>query len=85
MSDPAPVPGQHGLPDSCVVLVGPPGSGKTTVGRALAALMGVELLDSDQAIEAREGKSISDIFMDDGEPRFRQLERAEVAQALASH
>jgi shikimate kinase len=69
----------------CVVLTGPPGSGKTTVGRALAALLGVELRDTDQAIEAQQGRSISDIFLDDGESRFRELERAEVASSLASH
>ena len=69
----------------CVVLVGPPGSGKTTVGRALAALLGVELRDTDQAIEVGQGQSISDIFIDDGEPRFRELERAEVTSSLASH
>ena len=70
---------------SCVVLIGPPGSGKTTVGRALAALLGVQLRDTDQGIEAQQGRSISDIFMDDGEPLFRELERAEVVTALASH
>jgi len=69
----------------CLVLMGPPGSGKTTVGRALAKLLGVELRDTDEAIEARAGRSISDIFVEDGEPRFRELERAEVASSLASH
>ncbi|MBE3073641.1 MAG: shikimate kinase [Actinobacteria bacterium] len=69
----------------CVVLTGPPGSGKTTVGRALATLLGVELRDTDQAIEVQQGRSISDIFMDEGESRFRELERAEVASSLASH
>jgi len=69
----------------CLVLMGPPGSGKTTVGRALAALLGVELRDTDQAIEGQQGQSISDIFMDEGEPRFRELERAVVASCLASH
>jgi shikimate kinase len=68
-----------------VVLIGPPGSGKTTVGRALAHLLGVELRDTDQAIETQQGRSISDIFLDEGEERFRELERAEVAEALASH
>ncbi len=76
----------HDLPvASCVVLIGPPGSGKTTVGRALATLLDVEFRDTDHAIEAQQGRSISDIFMDDGEPRFRQLEQVEVALSLASH
>jgi shikimate kinase len=69
----------------CVVLIGPPGSGKTTVGHALATLLGVELRDTDRAIEVQEGRSVSDIFLDDGEPRFRELERAEVASSLSSH
>jgi shikimate kinase len=67
-----------------VVIIGPPGSGKTTVGRVLAALLGVELRDTDEAIEAQRGRSISDIFVDEGEPAFRELERAEVASALSS-
>jgi shikimate kinase len=67
------------------VLIGPPGSGKTTVGRALAKLLGVEFHDTDQAIELEQKRSISDIFLDDGEERFRELERAEVATSLSSH
>ena len=66
-----------------VVLVGPPGSGKSTVGGALADLLGLPLHDTDAAIEAAAGRSISDIFVDDGEPAFRALERAEVARAVA--
>jgi shikimate kinase len=66
-----------------VVLVGPPGAGKTTVGRALAARLGVALHDTDQAIEATTGRSIPDIFIEDGEAVFRDLERAEVARALS--
>lgn len=66
-----------------VVLVGPPGAGKSTVGRALAERLGTGLHDTDAAIEAAVGKSISDIFVDDGEPAFRELERTEVARALA--
>lgn len=68
-----------------MVLMGPPGSGKTTVGRALATLLGVELHDTDESIELEQGRSISDIFLDDGEARFRELERAEVASSLSSH
>lgn len=65
-----------------VVLVGPPGSGKTTTGRALAALLSVGFHDTDEAVEAGAGRSISDIFVEDGEAAFRDLERAEVARAL---
>lgn len=71
--------------DPCLVLIGPPGAGKTTVGHELATALGVELRDTDQAIEARQGRTISDIFLDDGEPRFRELERAEVTSSLATH
>jgi shikimate kinase len=66
-----------------VVLVGPPGSGKSTVGAALAELLGLPLHDTDAAIQARQGRTISDIFIEDGEPAFRALERAEVARAVA--
>ncbi len=66
-----------------VVLVGPPGSGKTTTGRALAGLLGVPFHDTDTAVEESAGRSIGDIFVIDGEPAFRSLERAEVARALA--
>ena len=65
------------------VVVGPPGAGKTTVGQALAERLGVAFHDVDAAIEAAEGRSISDIFVDDGEPVFRDLERTEVARSLA--
>lgn len=66
-----------------VVLVGPPGSGKSTVAADLATLLGERVHDTDAAVEAREGRTISDIFVEDGEPAFRALERAEVARALA--
>jgi len=66
-----------------VVLVGPPGSGKSTVGAALAGLLGLPLHDTDAAVEVAQGRTISDIFIEDGEPVFRALERAEVARALA--
>ena len=85
VSDATPTMSGLGHHRPCVVLIGPPGSGKTTVGHVLATLLGVELHDTDHAIEVQQGQSISDIFMDAGETRFRELERAEVASALASH
>jgi shikimate kinase len=68
-----------------VVLVGPPGAGKTTVGRLLAARWGVAFADTDDLVEARAGRAIADIFTGDGEPAFRALEREAVAEALAAH
>ncbi|GAB1641657.1 shikimate kinase [Krasilnikovia sp. MM14-A1259] len=65
------------------VLVGPPGAGKSTVGHALAALLDVPFADTDAQIEERAGKPIPDIFVEDGEPAFRALERVTVADALA--
>ncbi|MFC3501904.1 shikimate kinase [Micromonospora krabiensis] len=66
------------------VLVGAPGSGKTTVGRALADTLGVDFRDTDLDIETLAGKPIPEIFVDEGEAHFRTLERAAVAAALAS-
>jgi shikimate kinase len=66
------------------VLVGPPGAGKTTVGQALADLLDVPFTDTDELVERTAGKPIPDIFVDDGEPAFRTMERAAVASALAS-
>jgi shikimate kinase len=66
------------------VLVGPPGAGKTTTGEALAGLLGVPFTDTDAVIERTAGKSIPDIFVDDGEAAFRALERTAVAETLES-
>jgi shikimate kinase len=66
-----------------VILIGPPGAGKTTVGTELAARLGVTFLDTDSSIEAVAGKPVGDIFIEDGEPAFRELERAAVAAAIA--
>ncbi|GLY26608.1 shikimate kinase [Micromonospora sp. NBRC 101691] len=66
------------------MLVGAPGAGKTTVGRALATALGVEFRDTDEDIERMAGKPIPEIFVDEGEAHFRTLERAAVAAGLAS-
>ncbi|HEX6248357.1 MAG TPA: shikimate kinase [Nocardioidaceae bacterium] len=68
-----------------VVLVGPMGSGKTTVGGLLASTWGVALRDTDQDVERAEGRPISEIFIDRGEAYFRERERVAVAEALATH
>jgi shikimate kinase len=68
-----------------VVLIGPPGSGKSTAATVLAERLGLESRDTDADIEATAGKSVAEIFVDDGEPHFRDLERAAVAEALATH
>ncbi|MFD3698680.1 shikimate kinase [Streptomyces sp. NPDC058646] len=68
-----------------VVLVGPMGSGKSTVGALLAGRLGVPYRDTDADIVAAEGRAISDIFVDEGEPYFRELERQAVAAAVAGH
>jgi len=65
------------------ILIGPPGSGKTTVGVLLAELLGVGFVDTDASVEAVAGKPVSDIFVEDGESAFRKLEREAVAAAVA--
>ncbi|MFB7946163.1 shikimate kinase [Kitasatospora phosalacinea] len=68
-----------------VVLVGPPGSGKSTVGRALAERLGLPFRDTDADIEQTAGKPIPEIFVDEGEPHFRQLERDAVRAATTGY
>lgn len=69
-----------------VVLVGPPGAGKSTVGRLLAQRRGVAFRDTDEdVVSAAGGESISDIFVQRGEPAFRKLERDAVRAALTDH
>mgnify|MGYP000235471720 CR=1 FL=1 len=73
------------MPGPRVVLIGPPGSGKSAVGKRVARRLDVEWRDTDDDVAATAGKSIPDIFVEDGEPRFRELERDAVATALAEH
>lgn len=68
-----------------LVVVGPPGAGKTTVGRVLARRLGVAFADVDAMIVERTGRAIADLFLEDGEDGFRRLEREAVAEALSSH
>jgi shikimate kinase len=67
------------------VLVGPPGAGKSTVGGLLAQRLHVSLRDTDTDVEERAGSSVADIFVEQGEPVFRTLERDAVRSALAEH
>ena len=68
-----------------LVLVGPPASGKTTVGTAVARALGIGFRDTDRDVEAETGSSVADLFVSRGEPHFRALEEAAVARALAAH
>lgn len=64
--------------------MGPPGAGKSTVGKYLAREMGLQLIDSDRVIEEREGRSISEIFLSDGEEGFRNIEKEVVLEILSA-
>lgn len=66
-----------------LVLIGFMGAGKSTVGRLLAAELGVPFVDSDAAVEARTGRRVADIFASLGEPAFRAVERETIAHLLA--
>lgn len=65
-----------------IVLVGFMGAGKSTVGRLLAEQLNLSFIDTDAEIESRAGRSIAEIFADDGEPEFRRLEKEFVLRAL---
>jgi shikimate kinase len=66
-----------------IILIGPPGSGKSTIGRALSRKLKISFTDTDDLIENRTGISISQIFIDKGEPWFRELEREVLQEELA--
>lgn len=67
------------------VLIGLPGSGKSTIGRRLARAMGLEMLDTDAMIEEQQGRSVAEIFAAEGEPGFRRIEEQVIREALESH
>jgi shikimate kinase len=68
-----------------VVIVGPPASGKTTIGTAAAQALGVVFRDTDHDVEAEAGTSVADVFVQLGEPHFRAMEEEAVARALGEH
>ena len=68
-----------------LVLIGTMGAGKTTVGRRLARAWDVDFRDTDHDVELVAGRPVSEIFVDDGEAHFRELEAAAVATALSEH
>jgi shikimate kinase len=68
-----------------VVLIGPPGAGKSSVGKSLARLLEEEFVDTDVVIATRENKSISEIFVDQGEPYFRKVEEEVLLEQLQKH
>ncbi|NNG41268.1 AAA family ATPase [Flexivirga sp. ID2601S] len=76
------VPGASAGPT--VVLIGPPGAGKTTVGELVAAALGVPFTDTDRMVEDEQQTTISDLFVERGEAEFRRLEADAVARALAA-
>lgn len=65
-----------------IVLIGPPGSGKTSVGRILADELNLKAIDTDREIEEKSGKKIGDIFLEVGETGFREIEREVVLKSL---
>jgi shikimate kinase len=67
-----------------VILIGPMGSGKTTIGQLLASQLGIPFRDTDHVIEEKAGKSVSDIFLEDGEDEFRILEKKVLREELLS-
>ena len=66
-----------------IILIGPPGSGKSTIGKALARKLQKKFADTDDVIELRTGTSISQIFVDQGEPWFRELEQTVLREELS--
>ncbi len=65
-----------------VILIGPMGSGKTTIGSLLAQKLNLEFRDTDQIIEREEGKTVAQIFLDEGEDAFRVIEKRVLRQEL---
>lgn len=71
------------VPDRSIALVGLMGAGKTSIGRRVAARLGLPFVDSDEEIERAAGRSVADIFESYGEPEFRDLERRVLRRLLS--
>ena len=82
VSNPGGTPPEPPEPLGSIVLIGAPGSGKSTVGAILAEQLGTEFLDVDAVIVERVGKPVAEIFADDGEAAFRRLEEQVTAELL---
>jgi len=82
MTEPGAVPVESSV-EGPIVLVGPPSSGKSTIGRALAVRLGAVFVDVDSVIEEHTGRTIGDIFATDGETAFRELETRTTIAVLA--
>lgn len=67
-----------------IILIGPMGSGKSTIGQLVASNLGIPFRDTDHVIEERSGKSVADIFLEDGEDEFRALEKKVLREELLS-
>lgn len=65
-----------------IVLIGPPGAGKTTVGKALSKKLNLKFVDTDYLIEQKDGRKIAEIFLESGEEAFRALEKQVVLVSL---
>ena len=67
-----------------LILIGPPGAGKSSIGRQLSKVLEVPFKDTDVLVEEKAGKKISDIFVDDGESAFRKIEREVVLKEIST-
>ena len=67
------------------VLIGPPGAGKSSVARQLGRILDCQVVDTDSVIEKKSGKTVSEIFVEDGEAKFREIEREVVLDEIKNN
>ncbi len=67
-----------------IILIGPPGAGKSSIGNSVARALAIDFADTDNLIEEEVGKSISEIFVEDGEPFFREVESRLCCEAISN-